>query len=182
MNRYNKIAASFVLKTSDLPLTSTTGANNVGTMNNTYRSSMTWQNVDIQSILGEMWNKYTYFQILLVSCITSPLTFIHSPDTIVTANLQGLQFINSSYSTKTKSNSLYTQIGIVTFFANLGSSSQNNDTSFVTFKKGSGLVNLTITLNNTVSEKLATAFLFTNTEGAAIFPHQNYAFRIEGVE
>ncbi len=182
MNRYNKIAASFTLKTSDLPLT--VGANTTGTLNNTFRSSMTWSNVDIQSILGIMWDKYTYFRIILVSSLASSATAAHTPDTIVIVKLEGLQFVNSSYSIKLKANSSAVQVGIVTFNTNNGTSFQSKDVAFVQFKKGRGVVDLTITLNSTISDKLGAAFLFQNTlpTETVVFPHTCYTFRIEGVE
>ncbi len=180
MNRYNKISASFTLKTSDLPLT--IGSNSIGSLENTYRSSMIWSNVDIESILGEMWEKYTYFRIILVSSLASSTTASHSPDTIVVVKLQGLQFVNSGYSIKSKATSSAVQVGIVTFNTNYGSSFQNKDVAFVMFKKGRGVVDLAITLNSTISDKLGTAFLFQNPEGNVIFPHTCYTFRIEGVD
>ncbi len=180
MNLYNKISASFTLKTSDLPLTP--GSNTIGTLNNTYRSSMTWSNLDIQSILGEMWNKFSYFRIVLVSGLTSSLTTVHTPDTIVTVNLQGLQFVNSAYSVKSKSISNSALIGVLTFVATAGASYQGKDVAFIMFKKERGVVNLTITLNTVHTNNIATALLFQNTEGNAIFSHQCYTFRIEGVE
>ncbi len=60
-----KPSAMFVLKTYDLP--GTPGSNTIGTLNNAQRSSMTWQNVDLKTIMGTMWEKYDYFTITLVS-------------------------------------------------------------------------------------------------------------------
>ncbi len=182
---FNKMSATFFLKTYDLPLVQ--GTNSIGSLNDTHRSSMTWSSVDIRSILGTMWDKYTYFNITLVSALTSSLAFIpgSSPDTVGIINLQGLQFVHSSYDTKTKVNSLTAQVGYVNFkFTNQGTITSNNANSSVMFQKGKPIVDLTIYLNKMTDGSLMKAFLFTNGGGTldGMNPQQIFTFRIEGVE
>jgi hypothetical protein len=127
MNNSTKQSALFSLKTYDLPLTP--GTNSIGTLNNAQRSSMTWTNVDIKTIVGTMWEKYEYFIITLVSAISAPITAVPTNifDRTAIINLQGLQFINSSYSIASKSNSPLAQIGTSIYTTiNAGTLTQNN--------------------------------------------------------
>jgi anaerobic glycerol-3-phosphate dehydrogenase len=185
MTDYNKNSASFYLKTYDLPLLQ--GTNNVGSLNNAQRSSMTWKNVDIQSIMGNLWDKYKYFSITLVSALASSIVFIPggSSNILGIINLQGLQFINSSYSTKLKCNIPTVPVGFVNFKnTNQGTFTTNKSNSGVMFQKGNPIVDLTLTLNSVVDGTLLTAFLFTNGGGTldGMNPQQIFTFRIEGIE
>jgi hypothetical protein len=184
MSNFNKISATFFLRTCDLPLT--IGSNSVGSLNDTHRSSMTWSNVDIQSIMGEMWDKYTYFTIILVSAVASSLLFANQvPDLIGIINMQGLQFINSSYSIKSKCRQPSVPVGYVNFKnTSQGTTTTNKSNASVQFQKGQPILDLTLTLNRAVDGTLMQAFLFTNGGGAldGMNPHQIFTFRIEGVE
>ncbi len=177
------MSATFVLKTYDLPLTQ--GSNTIGSLNDIHRSSMTWRSVDIRSIIGTLWDKYTYFNITLVSVLAPPIAFISgNSDLIGVVNLQGLQFVNSSYNTKTKVNDIVAQVGFINYKQNVPSVTANNANSSVMFQKGKPITDLTIYLNKITDGSLMKALLFTNGGGAldAMNPQLNFTFRIEGVK
>ncbi len=184
MTNLLKPSAMFVLKTYDLPLTP--GSNATGTLNNTFRSSMTWSNIDLKTIMGTMWEQYDYFTITLVTAIAAPFTVLPTLgiDRSATINLGGLQWVNSSYSIATKANIQFVQMGTVNFATvNTGSLSQNNFMSGVMFVKADRMVNLTITLNRATDGTLLNSTTITTAgDGAGVNPHQTYQFRIDGVD
>ena len=49
--------ASFILRTSDLP-TFANSPNSNGSTNNSSASSFTWNNINIQLILVDLWDRY----------------------------------------------------------------------------------------------------------------------------
>ncbi len=196
-------SATFILRTSDLPTPTTipivgSGPYTAGPYNTWLtvtnstgsvlagRSSMTWNNVDIKTIIGTMWEKYDYFMITLVSTICAPIitlsTTINDRSAIV--NLQGLQFVNSSYSIATKANIPIVQMGTINMsVANTGSLTQNNFMAGVMFQKADRMVNLTITLTHVADATLLNSITVQNTADAVtINPQQIYQFRIDGVD
>ncbi len=175
-------SAMFSLKTYDLPLTP--GQNTIGTLNNAQRTYMTWQNVDFKTIMGTMWEDYEYFTITLVSSISGAVSAVPTNifDRIGIINLQGLQFINSNYSIATKTNIPQVQVGTSIYTSvNAGTISQNMSVASVMFQRGARYKDLIITLNRVVDGTLLIGTGITGTDGAGIFPHQIYQFRIDGV-
>ncbi len=176
-------SAMFSLKTYDLPLTP--GQNTIGTLNNAQRTSMTWQNVDFKTIIGTMWEDYDYFTITLVSVIAGAVSALPTNifDRVGIINLQGFQFINSNYSIATKTNIPQVQVGTIQISAtNTGSITQNMSVASVMVQKGARNKDLTITLIRVADGTLLQGTGITGTDGAGIFPHQVYQFRIDGVD
>jgi hypothetical protein len=182
MKNQTNPCATFSLKTYDVPLT--VGTNAFGSLNNAYRSSMTWSNVDLKTIMGTMWETYDYFTITLVSSISAGVTATPANifDRSGIINLQGLQFINSSYSISAKANLPLISVGIVSYaMVTVGSLTQNNFLSGAMFVKGKSIVDLSITLTRVTDGTLLLGTGITGTDQLGVFPHQIYQFRIDGV-
>lgn len=96
--------ASFSLKCNDISLSDTFGDypvfNNVGTINAT-RTTMTWYSVNLEDILGDLYNKYDLFN-LRVRYIenTSQAAFgVTADDRSIYFKMSGLNWYNSNYDT-----------------------------------------------------------------------------------
>ena len=83
--------AALVLRTSDLTANSTT---NVGTCDQ-YRTNFTWNNINLRTLLGGMYDKYERFNICLNTVSTSNIAVtpgVTDDDRIVQIYLGGLRF------------------------------------------------------------------------------------------
>ena len=155
---YNEESASLVLRTSDLPSNS---SNNIGS-SNLYYTDMTWSNINLRTLLGNMYDKYDKFALV--------------PDRIVSVNISGVHLTNNNYSTNTKTNQTSSVLYVTRF---LSSSSINGSTggSVLTFTKNQELVNLNIfyqriSLNGNGNYNIVTT---------AAFPHVIFTFNIYGI-
>jgi len=108
------------------------------------RTGYTWNNVNIKNLLGDWYNKYDTFNICLVSVAQSyqPTHAVEACN-VVTIKMSGLQWL-SSYDQASGNNTGSVVIGVRNF-------NQDNDdfssTSFITFRKGQQITNITIKLD-----------------------------------
>ena len=97
--------ACLVLKTNVLPMDGTTNA--YGT-SNAMNTSFTWTNINLRTLLGDMFDKYDRFMLLLQHISnTVPLVSNQgttADDRAVLINMSGLSFLNSNYNQKFQSN------------------------------------------------------------------------------
>lgn len=114
--------AVFVLKVSDIEkwdfnpddFYNTTIENDVGIIKNS-KLNITWKDVNFQSILGDMYDKYDLFNIEMARFSSAPYTsrdtnggvhilnsFLDKDNQPLICNMKGLNFFNSSYNTKTQ--------------------------------------------------------------------------------
>ena len=161
----NLEGSTFVLRTVD------------ATNNNASYSSWTWSSVDLRSILGTLWDNYDYFNIALVSAVSSVVattpTYATNDHKIGMINMSGLRW-TSSYDTGTKTNTNVVSIGFINFTGLTTSvpiSIQNNTLSYNTFTKGNPVVNITIFYTK-ILDGLA------NVTATNVFPQMNFLFRI----
>ena len=96
--------ACLVLKTNVLPMDGTTNA--YGTLNS-INTIFTWTNINLRTLLGDMFDKYDRFLLLLqnisnASPTATPGTAVD--DRAFLINMSGLSFINSNYVQKFQSN------------------------------------------------------------------------------
>jgi hypothetical protein len=166
--------ASFILRSSDLP-TFATGANSNGSTNNSSASSFTWNNIDMRLILGDLWDKYEYFNICLSSTVlsTSALTYASNDNKLGTIYMSGLDW-TSNYDTGKKqrvpyvaigylnSGSISTTVGTIQYFNSLFSNS---------FRKSSPITNLTIFYNK-ISDNTP------NVVATGSFPQVAFTFKV----
>lgn len=166
--------ASFILRTSDLPAFNA-GANSNGSTNNGSASSFTWNNIDMRLILGDLWDKYEYFNICLYSSTfsTTALTYATNDNKMGAIYMSGLDWI-SNYDTGRKqrtpnvaigylnSNPFSTTTGSSVFFSSLFSNS---------FRKNNPITNLTIFYNK-ISDNTP------NVTATGSFPQVAFMFKV----
>ena len=99
---YQEIAC-LVLKTNVLPTNGTT--NLYGTGNSTL-SSFTWTNINLRILLGDMFDKYDRFMLLLQNisqALSGAMATVDDRSLLI--NMSGFSFVNSTYNQKLQSNS-----------------------------------------------------------------------------
>ena len=169
---YQEIAC-LVLKTSILPMDGTTNA--YGT-SNAMNTSFTWTNINLRTLLGDMFDKYDRYMLLLQNISTCVAGTIGTADDdkCCIINMSGLSFLNSTYSQKLQSNSGY--LAVVPFTFKSAESILYNYQNFAvsTFIKQNDIVNISI---NYTKIKTDTAVATTTA-----FPHVNFIFNIVGLE
>jgi len=142
--------ASLVLKTSDLTQNSSYLYGNAfssqhGSMNSK-SSSITWNNINLRVLLGDMYDKYDVFNICLNTISTSQANTIDAyPDSRnVNIKISGLPFINQTYNVKTGSNSNSTTIATFNFVPSNSTTQYYYSNNMATFGKNSDICNITI--------------------------------------
>jgi hypothetical protein len=99
-----KRSTRLILKTSDLTNGSTT---NIGSCD-TLRQNFTWFNINLRSLLCDLYNQYDYFNLLLISISSAHITAAanqgSADDRLVYVKISGLPFINQSYNQPTGNN------------------------------------------------------------------------------
>lgn len=150
--------ASFTLNTYD------------GTANAT-RTNITWSNINLMTILKDLWYKYDKFK-LMVSCVAYGTNSVSIQYANVNVNIAGLPFEKCNYiitgTTNNKQN--YTKLFPINF-VNTASVLQLPDFTGVIFNKNQHLVNLNIFYDNIIS---ATALSGT-------FPQATFVFQLVGI-
>lgn len=171
----NLESATFILRTSDLP-TFANGANDKGSSNNASHSSFTWNNIDFRAILGDMYDKYDYFNIALVSSTSgvSGATFPSNDNKMGIIYMSGLRWQNCNYDILRKTKTEASCIGIINFSglsAALGTQIAYNNLSYNTMSKPNNNVNLTIYYNKIVDG-------LSNTTTTGTFPAMAFVFKV----
>ena len=166
-------SATLVLKTTDL----TAGAsNNIGIMN-AFRTDMTWNNINLRILLGDMYDKYDRFNLCLksIAASTSQATSGTTPDDkAILIRLSGLPFVNQTYNQATNTNS--SSIILTPFIMLSGGATfvpVTNGKQF-TFSKNQDICNIRINYTKVVDD--------TIPAGTASFPTYVYIFDIYGIE
>ena len=97
--------ARLVLKSSDIQ------SGTDGTFNTNY-SQYTFNNINLRTVLGDMYDKYDTFNLRLTGVNGSSSTYgIGAIDRLHIINITGLTWINCSYNTSLKCNTNICQIG-----------------------------------------------------------------------
>ena len=136
--------ACLVLKTNVLPMDGTTNA--YGT-SNSMNNIFTWTNINLRTLLGDMFDKYDRFLLLLqnisnASPAATPGASVD--DRAFVINMNGLSFINSNYVQKFQSN---TGSVIICPYIVSGTNAQTqlyNNFAVATFIKQNDIVNISI--------------------------------------
>ena len=143
-----KRSARLVLKTSDLTVNSTT---NIGQCDQ-YRQNFTWFNINLRALLGDLYDQYEYFNILLISISGSTASASGTQgvaeDKIVYAKMSGLPFINQTYNQPTGTIISPAIIAVYQIPMTAVSNTQqyNNVSNVLTFSKDQDLCNINISL------------------------------------
>ena len=165
-------SAKLILRSCDatpiggnLPLTTT--PNNL---------SFVWYNINLRTLLGDMYDKYDLFNLCLntVTTSTSLGAGTSNDDKNVLIYLKGLPFINQTYSVSSLGNTDTTILCSFTFQNTATATHYFNDNNITTFGKNQELVNLTLSYSKILDGALPTT---TNP-----FPQISLIFDILGID
>jgi hypothetical protein len=162
--------ASLILKGSDL----TANVNNKFGFTDTLRTTMTWNNIDLRTLLGDMYNQYDYFNLSL-NTIASGLAGTVSTDKNMLnlhVRMSGLPWSNCSYNVKSGSNNQYANIGVFTVIPSATQTTQYNN-NVLTFGKNQDICNITIDFIRVHDDVKATP--------TTLYPTCSFYFDIIGV-
>ena len=159
----NETCASLNLKTSDFTQNNDWEAGydyncEYGIINK-YLTSMTYYNIDLRTILGDMYDKYDKFNLVLKSFSTSYANGFISKDLDdrgVAFKISGLPFINQTYNAKTGRNESVALLQRAPAVNATNFSLGTYGSDMVTFGKSQEKCNLTIEYHNSRTDKLST--------------------------
>jgi hypothetical protein len=142
--------ASLILKTSDLTSASDYSISSAyssakGSCNEKL-STITWNNINLRTILGDMYDKYDCFNLCLNTISTAQANAIDPALDCrnVIVKLYGLPWKNQTYSVASGSNSSGTVITTFNFVANGSTTQYYYSNNIATFTKNQDLVNITV--------------------------------------
>ena len=168
--------AALMLKTSDLTADSITEIGEA----NLHMTSMTWYNINLRTLLGDMYDDYDIFNL---SFNTYTSAVVGSGATLAGASLDdrqllvkisGLPFLNQTYDVAKGHNTSSTYMGSIYLTSAQSSYQTFNGFNVATFGKNQELVNITITYERVVDSALPTT--------ANVFPASVFFFSIIGIE
>ena len=166
---YHEIAC-LVLKTTVLPMDGSTNA--YGTSNST-NSSFTWTNINLRTLLGDMFDKYDRFMLLLQNISNAQVGSMASgDDRSILINMSGLSFVNSTYNQKLQSNSGALIVCPYIFVSSNVQSQIYNNFAVSTFIKQNDIVNISINYTRNKDDVATTV----------TYPHMTFIFNIVGIE
>ena len=126
-----------------------------------------------------MWDKYDYFNLVLVSNVssTSSATYATNDNKLGNIYMNGLKWINCNYDVYSKTYTNNAVVGFVNFSslsATVGTSVIYNNLSVCTFSKGNPNTNINIFYNK-ISDNLS------NAVSSSTFPAMCFIFKIYGI-
>lgn len=132
--------AGFALKFNDISTSDVVGnypvTNSVGTINAT-RTEATWYSINLEHMLGDMYNKYDMFNLRL-NCVSyqQQLAFGVAPfDRLIQFGVSGLAWENNNYNTVRKLLTNESILGIQNFTQNVVETNVYDNSFVATFRK-----------------------------------------------
>ena len=152
--------------------------NQYGTISNN-RCNLTWKNINMRRVLGEMYDKYETFNMYLYQ-INQSQGFGASPVSLqynmVDVRIKGLPFINNTYNAVSRNNT--TSSYLTSYLLNTGALTVNPGSvtpmfnpTILTFTKGVENVDINIDMKNTLNQVYPT---ITASLGTFIFLFKFY--------
>lgn len=168
--------ASLFLKTSDLPNGTITQYGECDAKN----SSFTWYNINLRTLLGDMYNKYDAFNICLNTISSGNALYIGTTtdEKNVIIKMSGLPWLNQSYDVKTQNNTPWTVMGTFLFTSGSTATQYYNSNNIATFGKNQEQVNISIQYSRVVDDKNSINDGFS---GITSFPNTIFVFDIFGI-
>ena len=157
---------TLILNTFDISTSTTTGDfydvtvdNQYGTIANN-RCNLTWKNINVRRVLGEMYDKYETFNMYLYQINQSAAFSSLPPSTnnqlLVDVRIKGLQFLNNTYNVKScnKTNLAYLTSYVLNNTASdgLGTITPLYNPIVLTFGKNAECVDITIEMKSTYKQ------------------------------
>ena len=145
------------------------------------KSSHTWYNVNMRTLLGDMYDKYDLFNLCLNTVATAPSTIgfnLASKDLQVILRVSGIPFINNTYNITSNNNcnSVNCVIGTFTFVSGASTTQYFYGSNLATFGKNQDICNITLDYIR-VSDLLQPQIASSNT-----FPDCTFIFDIFGID
>jgi hypothetical protein len=175
-------SATLILRSGDLIPDQT---NKYGTCDE-YILNMTWNNINLRTILGPLYDKYDLFNICLsnVSHSTVDVQFgTTADDLLVQICMTGLPFVNQTYSVPDCCNTSVAVAGIFQFLPNAINTVNYNHSHSLTFSKQQDQVNLNIYYQRIYPSQVGGAGPLTyDVKAVNLFPDVIFKFKIYGVD
>jgi hypothetical protein len=145
-------------------------------------TNFTWNNVNLRTLLGNLYDKYDLFNICLTNvtqCNGSDNFGEEIDDIIVQIYLKGLPFLNQTYSVPDCNNNegIGTVIGIFPFVRSYYTSFNYNHLHCATFSKNQEQANI-----NIYYQRIYPDFGTYNVNTANPFPEVIFQFKIYGID
>ena len=172
---FNAESATLVLRTADLTANTT---NAVGTAD-AFFLNMTWNNINLRTLLGSMYEKYDRFVLVptQIQSANGSGAFGTTPDDrSCLIFVRGLPFTNNTYNVSTLTNQNYAFVNFLRFNLNATATQQSNG-NILMFTKNQELVNLNIFYQRINKNANGNYDVITTTT----FPQMLFAFNIFGV-
>jgi hypothetical protein len=181
----NVECSCLILRASDLAV----NAQNANGICNQYRTSLTWTNIDLRTVLGDMYYKYDLFNLALTTVATEKLANAIAAggyasndfDNIYTTiNISGLPFKNQTYSQPSNHNTQSVCISTFQFpsVADTSTFQNYNNPKFITFGKSQDVCNINIQFNRLADNLVAFSAGVANN----LYPRTTFIFSIYGIE
>lgn len=152
--------ASLVLKTTDLisatnTLNGTIYSSPYGLFNNKL-SSFTWNNINLRTLLGDMYDMFDEFNLCLNTISTAQASTIDgiADNKNVYIKLSGLPWINQTYNVKNVNNGSVTNIATFNFISNNATTQYYYSNNIATFGKSQDSCNLTVEYSRIVDDTI----------------------------
>ena len=173
---YNEECATLVLRSGDLTANST---NSVGTADARF-TNMTWSNINLRTLLGNMYDKYDRFALVPIQfqTITGAGFASTNDDRCVSINIAGLPFTNNNYNASSKTNQNSAIIYVTRFIANNSSNSITTG-NVLNFTKNQDITDINIFYQRISPD--ATNGSYAINQSATSFPHVIFTFNIYGI-
>jgi len=172
---FNAESATLVLRSNDLTAGTT---NAVGTAD-AFFLNMTWNNINLRTLLGSMYEKYDRFVLVptQIQSANGSGAFGTTPDDrSCMIFIRGLPFTNNTYNVSTLTNQNNAFINFLRFNTGATATQQGNG-NILMFSKNQELVNLNIFYQRINKNGNGNYDVVTTTT----FPHMLFAFNIFGV-
>jgi hypothetical protein len=137
------------LESSTLILRTINANENVGGFNN----DMTWNNIDLKSMLGSMWLKYKRFKLILTGHGSAPQSGMISSNGNVCIYMEGLRWVNSSYDTSISANRSRALVGTTTYTTTGAATNYVSESGFI-FDTQQTTANIRITLARVLDDTI----------------------------
>jgi hypothetical protein len=172
---FNAESATLILRSNDL----TPGTTNAVGTADTFLLNMTWNNINLRTLLGSMYEKYDRF-VLVPTQIQSANGAGAFGGTADDRNclifVSGMPFSNNTYNVSTLTNQNYAFVNFIRFVTS-GTAVQQSNGNILLFTKNQELVNLNIFYQRINKNANGNYDVVTTIA----FPHMLFAFNIFGV-
>lgn len=145
---------------------------------NTARTSITWNNINLRTLLGSMYDKYETFNLSINSIQTTEsllsLTLLTARACYI--NISGLPFLNNTYDVQLQSNTSTANLCSFTVPSEDTSQLTFYQNHFLTFSKHQESLNISLEYRQVIDNNPPSSLSFADQ-----FPHTVFSFSIYGI-